>query len=78
MGGLGGRILSETFEDCPVVSGVWGLDPSSYEGAVPGSEACRFDHVVDGYLLKAGEDLCGEDLRCGFLIFCVPFVTAAW
>ncbi len=46
MCGLGGRLLSETFEGFPV-SGVGGLDASSYEGAVAGSEACRFDHVID-------------------------------
>ncbi len=55
------------------MSGVGGLDTSSYERAVPGGEACRFDHVVDGDLLKAGKDLCGEDLRSRFLVFCVPF-----
>ena len=68
MCGLGGRLLSETFEGFPV-SGVGGLDTFSYERAVPGGEACRFDHVVDGDLLKAGKDLYGEDLRSGLFVF---------
>ncbi len=72
MCGLGGRLRRETFEGCPV-SGVGGLDPSSYEGAVPGGEASRFDHVLDRDLLKAGKDLCREDFRPGLLVFCIPF-----
>ena len=72
MRGLGGRLLGKEFEGCPV-SGVGGLDASSYERAVPGGEAGRFDHVLDRDLLKAGKDLCSEDLRSWLLVFAVPF-----
>ena len=72
MRGLGGRLLGKEFEGCPV-SGVGSLDASSYERAVPGGEAGRFDHVLDRDLSKTRKDLCSEDLRSRLLVFAVPF-----
>ena len=72
MCGLRGRLRSETFEGFPV-SGVGRLDTSSYERAVPGGEASRFDHVLDRDLLKAWKNGCGEDFRPGLLVFYIPF-----
>ena len=55
------------------MSGVGRLDASSYKGAVAGSEACRFDHDLDGDLLKTGKDLSSEDFRSRLFVFRVPF-----